>query len=55
MADRLEMLYEEGAKLFVSGRPATPEMVIKHVAGNVRNCMPQFFYNEEGRLAEIRF
>ncbi len=51
----LEMLYEWGVKLFISGKPATPKMVTEFLLRNRNYYMPDFAYDEEGNLDEIRY
>lgn len=55
MVEKIKSLYESGAKLFVSGRPATPVMVMQYVAVHISDCMPTFYYDEKGRLTELHF
>lgn len=55
MAEKINRLYEDGVKLFLCGRPATPKTVMQYVAEHFSDCMPTFFYDKKGRLAEIHF
>lgn len=52
---RMLELYEAGVKLFISGRPATPEMVRAYLAERTRKKMPDFVFDVEGNLDEIRY
>lgn len=55
MDKRINNLYDIGVKLYICGKPATPEMVISYVLQDISNVMPEFFYDKEGRLNEVRF
>lgn len=51
---RMLELYEAGVKLFIGGRPATPDMVRMHLTER-KNKMPDFVFDVEGNLDEIRY
>ncbi|MCR4933956.1 MAG: hypothetical protein K6A29_07135 [Lachnospiraceae bacterium] len=48
-------MYEWGAKLFISGKPATPQMVEDLVKREGNERMPMICFNKNGEITEILF
>ncbi len=52
---RLCDLYNQGIKLYLSGKPATPEAVVRFFDSEGNYCMPTIGYDEKGSIKEIFF
>lgn len=52
---RLADMYEWGVKLYLNGKPATPEMVYNQVLQKEAFCMPKISYDAEGKVSEISY
>ena len=52
---RLYDLYNQGIKLYLGGKPATPEAVNKFFNTEGNYCMPTIGYDEKGSIKEIYF
>ena len=53
--NKLNQLYEWGAKLYIGGCPATPGMVEDFISQNKKKFKPVFIFDELGNLDEIRY
>ena len=52
---RVKELYEWGAKLYVCGLPAIPQMVQDYITREEYSGMPVIFYDSNGAIVEIHF
>ena len=52
---RLEEMEREGVKLYVNGRLATSEYIVRHCINEDTVYMPDYVTDESGRVKEIRY
>ena len=52
---KLSKLVEHGVRLFLNGKPATPDGVARKMAAAEGEYEPGFVFSEEGNLSELNY
>lgn len=52
---RLETVTKWGVKLYLCGKLASPEAVAKCIVRESETYMPDFVYDDDGNLDEVRY
>jgi len=52
---KLERLVDHGVRLFLNGKPTTPDRVARKMAAGEEMYEPGFVYSDEGYLSELNY
>ena len=55
MRKNLEKAVQRGASLYLEGVRSTPEAIVRYCVNKEMSYMPDYVWNNEGKLTEVRY